>query len=294
MHLVCKHEDDLLSRVFRLKHGSTVMAEYSRLGLNDIVRADDPPTPGVELTCIKQGAESDGDAGDKYTGLDRFGRCVDQRWIKTSDGTHKERVQYGYDRVNNRTWRQNVVAGTGQDEFYTYDTLYQLKTLQRGTLTGTPPTGISGTPSWEEQFNYDPTGNWNGVSTGYKTLASGSTTLDQNRTHNKANEVTDITETVGTSWPTPTQDAVGNVTVMPQPGSLASSYDAKYDAWNRLVEVKITAGAVQGTYAYDGLNRRVSKTVSGTTRHFYFSKDWQILEERVGETGEIELAQKGR
>ncbi len=28
----------------------------------------------------------------------------------------------------------------------TYDTLYQLKTLDRGTLTGTPPNGITVTP----------------------------------------------------------------------------------------------------------------------------------------------------
>ncbi len=97
----------------------------------------------------------------------------------------------------------------------------------------------------------------------------------------RANEITDITESVGTSWPTPTHDAVGNMTLMPQPGSLGNSYDGKYDAWNRLVEVKVTGGSVVGSYAYDGLNRRVSKTVSSSTRHFYYSKDWQILEERV-------------
>jgi RHS repeat-associated protein len=35
------------------------------------------------------------------------------------------------------------------------------------------------------------------------------------------------------------------------------------------------------TYAYDGLNRRVTKTTS-STRHYYYSEPWQILEERVG------------
>ena len=35
----------------------------------------------MDLTYVKQGSESDGDAGDKYTGLDRFGRVADQRWI---------------------------------------------------------------------------------------------------------------------------------------------------------------------------------------------------------------------
>jgi ATP-dependent helicase/DNAse subunit B len=66
-------------------------------------------------------------------------------------------------RASNRQWRQNTVAATLQDEFYTYDGLYQVKVLQRGTLTGTPPTGISGTPTWEEDWNYDPLGNWKGA-----------------------------------------------------------------------------------------------------------------------------------
>ena len=74
-------------------------------------------------------------------------RCINQRWRKTSDNADKERVKYGFDRASNRQWRQNTVAGTGQDEYYTYDGLYQVSTLDRGTLTGTPPSGISGTPS---------------------------------------------------------------------------------------------------------------------------------------------------
>jgi RHS repeat-associated protein len=35
-------------------------------------------------------------------------------------------------------------------------------------------------------------------------------------------------------------------------------------------------------YAYDGRNYRITRTVSGTTRHFYYTKRWQIIEERVG------------
>jgi len=34
-------------------------------------------------------------------------------------------------------------------------------------------------------------------------------------------------------------------------------------------------------YAYDGLNRRTIKTVSGVVRNFYYSSRWQVLEERV-------------
>ena len=44
------------------------------------------PQPGVDLTYVKLSGESAGDAGDQYTGLDRFGRVVDQRWIGRRQG----------------------------------------------------------------------------------------------------------------------------------------------------------------------------------------------------------------
>ena len=271
--------DDVLNRIKQLKISTTVLVDYSYLGQAVPVIANYSGQPGVELTYYTSGGS--GDAGDQYTGLDRFGRIIDQRWRKTSDSTDRERVKYGYDRASNRQWRQNTVAGTGQDEFYTYDGLEQVKTLDRGTLTGNPPTGTSGTPSWEEDWNYDPTGNWRGSSTAYLTKVSGSTTLNQNRTHNKANEITDITETTGTAWPTPSHDAAGNLTQVPRPLSLGNSFDLKWDAWYRLVEVKNTGGSVVATCGYDGAHRRVTKVTGGNTRHYYYSDRWQVLEERL-------------
>jgi hypothetical protein len=88
----------------------------------------------------------------------------------------------------------------------TYDGLYQVKTLDRGTLNGSK-TGIISTPSWEEDWNYDPTGNWRGTSTAYLTKVNGSTTLNQNRAHNLANEITNMTWTTGADWSTPTHGA---------------------------------------------------------------------------------------
>ena len=57
-------------------------------------------------------------------------------------------------------------------------------------------------------------------------------------------------------------------------------YDLKYDAWNRLVEVKDGASTL-ATYRYDGLNRRVTKQTGSDTRHFYYTNQWQIIEERL-------------
>jgi RHS repeat-associated protein len=166
-----------------------------------------------------------------------------------------------------------------QDEYYTYDGLYQISTLQRGTLNSNN-TGINGTPTWEEDWNYDATGNWHGSSSAYLTKVSGTTTLDQNRTHNEVNEITNITESTGTAWPTPGHDAAGNLTSIPQPLSLGNGYTLTWDAWNRLMTVKAGSTTV-ATYAYDGATRRVSKNDGTNTRNYYYSDQWQVLEERL-------------
>ena len=123
-------------------------------------------------------------------------------------------------------WPMSLTAN--QDEYYTYDGLYQLKRLQRGQLN-TDKTGISGTPTWEEDFTFDPTGNWNN----YLTKVSGTTNLDQDRTHNKANEIL----TIAGSSSLIQQDAAGNISKTPQPSDWSKAYKLTYDAWNRLVKV---------------------------------------------------------
>ena len=75
--------DDLLGRVTSIKQSTTVLVGYSYLGLDRRVKASYSSQPGVDLTYIKQSGESNGDAGDQYTGLDRFGRVVDQRQEKS-------------------------------------------------------------------------------------------------------------------------------------------------------------------------------------------------------------------
>ena len=229
----------------------------------------------MHLTYIQQsGTPPVGDGGDQYTGLDRFGRVVDQRWMKESSGADLERVEYGFDRVSNRVWRDNPVAdalSAKQDEFYTYDGLNQLLTLQRGTLNS-GRTGISGTPAWEEDFTIDPTGNWDN----YVNQVNGTTTLNQPRTHNAANEV----ETISGSGSLMVQNAAGNMSKAPKPTDWSSAFTMTYDAWQRLVKVKSGSSNV-AVYAYDGQNRRVTKTTGTTLRHYYYSSQWQTLEERL-------------
>ena len=165
-----------------------------------------------------------------------------------------------------------------------YDHLNRLTDMQRGTLnsSGWSPTGISGTSSIEQTWSLDPTGNWSG----FVTQAAGTTNLNQTRTNNTVNEITNITESTGPTWVVPAYDAAGNTATMPQVVDPTQSFTAVYDAWNRMVSIS-ASGSTVAQYQYDGRNRTIVKlTYSGgtlsETRHFYFTNNWQDVEERVG------------
>jgi YD repeat-containing protein len=96
------------------------------------------------------------------------------------------------------------------------------------------------------------------------------------------NEIEVIGGTPGWASP-PAYDAAGNMNSFPQPASPSSAYTAVYDAWNRMVSISGTGGTV-ATYQYDGRNRRIVKyiTAISETRHFYWTNNWQDIEERTG------------
>jgi len=110
------------------------------------------------------------------------------------------------------------------------------------------------------------------------------TDLDQDRAHNRANELNSFATSTGTDWVDPAHDRAGNMTTIPQPKDLANGFAATYDAWNRLVEVKNQSGTTVTTNEYDGLNRRTVRDEtggSGALRRFYYSSSWQVVEERI-------------
>jgi hypothetical protein len=90
-----------------------------------------------------------------------FGQVIDQRWYDYGASADRERVKYGYDRDSNRTYRENTVAASAQDQLYGYDYLNRLTTYDRGDLNGTYD-GMTGTIAKEEDYTLDPTGNWSG------------------------------------------------------------------------------------------------------------------------------------
>jgi RHS repeat-associated protein len=219
-----------------------------------------------------------------YAGFDRFDRVVDQLWYDYGASADRDRFTYGYDRASSRLYRENTVA-SAKDEYYTYDDVNRLATFDRGDLDA-GKTAISGTPVKEEDWALDMTGNW----TDFLQKTSGTTDLNQDRAHNPVNEITGITETVGTAWVDPVHDQAGNMTTMPKPSSLNTALTCTWDAWNRLVEVKQGA-VVMGHYEYDALGRRVKSHVDSQSPgspngvdayvHYFYNSGWQELESRV-------------
>jgi YD repeat-containing protein len=254
--------------------GDTI-AEYAYLGIGRIVQ-EDYPEPEVRLDY------DSGTPGD-YAGFDRFGRVIDHRWYANAD---RDRYTYGYDRASNRLYRENTLT-LGRDEFYGYDLVNRFVEFACGNLNN-PKSAIENRKSAEDWL-LDMTGNW----PGYVQKTSGSTDLDQGRTHNPVNEIIAITAVTGTDCADTMHDRAGNMTTIPKPANLADGLTAIYDAWNRLVEVK-DGQTVMARYEYDGLNRRITSHIDSgapsnpsgidTYLHCYHNSAWQILETRQTDT----------
>jgi len=184
-----------------------------------------------------------GTATGNPNGWDDLGRIDDQRW-QSDASVIKDRYQYGYDRTSNRTFRDNL-TGTGKDHFYGYSGLDQVTTSKQGDLNS-GRTEITGTPGFQEAWTLESHGNWRGLTQ----TTSGTPTLNQSRTHTKANEVTMIGATVGANWGDGVVDRNGFMTRVPKPGNEAQLWELTSDAWLRVVmEIrfvfpKTTAGCI--------------------------------------------------
>jgi RHS repeat-associated protein len=236
--------DDRISRVSSLLDTSATLESYAYLGLGTVVTRSHPQSGvNVNQTYIIAGGNSDG--GDQYTGLDRFGRVIEQRWINATTSTVTDDFLYTYDRNDNRLTRNNGLNSSFNEQ-YGYDNLNQLTSGSRG----------SHTQSW----GLDAVGNWS-------SFTSDSST--QTRNHNVQNEITSISGAT-----TPTYDNNGNTTT----DQTGNTYT--YDAWNRLV--KAVSGTNSVAYTVDAGNRRITTALNGgTVTDFYYSSAWRVLEEQV-------------
>jgi len=130
--------------------------------------------------------------------LGRFGRIDDSDWYDYGSSADVDRIKYGYGRSGNRLWRENVVArsqGKYFDEKYLYDAIHRLQNMERGELN-TGHTAISN-KQFAQDWLLDETGNWEDFK--QDDNGNGTWDLNQSRTSNDVNEITNITETAGAS-----------------------------------------------------------------------------------------------
>jgi RHS repeat-associated protein len=193
--------------------------------------------------------------------------------------------------MSNRLSRRDLVAesfSAGLDELYKYDLINRLNDLNRGTLNSTATAINPASGTFNQCWSLDTTGNWSGLRE--DNTGDGIWDLIQSRTANPVNEITGITNTVGSTWVQPAYDTAGNMTTVPQPADPTSAFTCTYDAWNRLVKaVDASTGNTVAHYSYDGAKRRTIKVtytagVLSETRHFIYTDPsrWQVVEERVG------------
>lgn len=218
--------NETISRLSSLSDTSATLESYLYLGLNTVVERAHPQ-PNVNLIYIAQDSQGNGDAGDQYVGLDRFGRVVDQHWYNPGTQTSTDRFQYGYDRDSNRLYRDNLVNSAFGELYHAsgqgngYDNLNQLTGFARGVLSASQSGGVLGTvanPSHTQSWTYDALGNWTNFTNDSST---------QTRTANQQNEITSI---LGLT--TPAYDANGNMTTDQTGKTLV------YDGWNRSMAYK--------------------------------------------------------
>jgi len=295
---------------------SQKFAEYTYLGAGAVVEVK---YPAVQVSSnplvLTYGT------GGMYGGLDRFGRVVDQRWKIATANTVKDQFKYAYDLASNRISRQvgpdMASPPTGLDEYYLYDELQRLMKVNRGNLSsGTITDANAGfsqawaawdTDHWASSL--DALGNWPLFKQDDNGGGSGDSgwELSQTRLHNKVNEIDNNNNHAdapsgsisGGSWVLPVQDAAGNMTAGPKPGTEGTRHWYIWDGWNRLVAVwqddgdgtkEITGedpdDTLVATYRYDGQNRRIRKLLGtdpddpDTAYDYYYNETWQMLEVR--------------
>src|SRR5665213_2250305 len=273
--------DSSISRVSALADdsgsGSGTLASYLYLGAATIVQQTN--ANNTALTAIQQTGDTlaSSDGGDRYTGLDRFGRNIDQNYINTTTGVSTDRFQYGYDPDSNVLYKSNLVSSANSELYHIngstngYDNLNRLPAFSRGTLNSTHDTITAASRS--QTWSLDALGNW----TSNTDSASGTQTRSANAQDQQSAISGNIVDNTTTAAVLPTYDNNGNTTKDER------GYTFTYDAWNRILTVKNASGVLITTYAYDALGNRISITENGVITDLYYNGQ-QVIEERQSGT----------
>ncbi len=257
------------------------IVDYAYMGAGTVVKQADGN--GVALSYLQQPGDTQAItsgsqyAGDNVTGLDRFGRVIDQNWIGSTSSPQAtpvstDRFQYGYDANSNVLYKNNLVDQNFSELYHAngsvngYDPLNRLTSFTRGVLSnsvsGGPPDSVSfpaALAGHSQIWSLDALGNWSSSTTDGTTMS---------RANNSKNQI----HTAGGS--TLAYDANGN-TLTDETGQHYT-----YDAWNHIVSATNAAGTPIAAYTYDAAGHRITESANVTTTDLYLSNRWQVLEER--------------
>lgn len=234
------------------------------------------PEPNLRHSWKMQPSEAVEDAGDQYTGYDRFGRVKRSRWFH--EGSSLEPLvdlTWNYDRSSNKMQRLDLLAPSlaRQDQAAEYDLQSRVTSWARGHYNASAQSLIN--DGEKEEFTYDRLGNW----TNYKVYREAVLDIDQNRVHNEANQIVEVD---GKSSKLDYDDN-GNMTKFPSDRDLDGNVRKLiWDAWNRLRRVRNSNDVIVDWYGYDGLGRRkwhVYDNNSVYHRHYFYDDQGQIIEE---------------
>ncbi len=259
----------------------TVLEGYTYLGSNTIVQESHPET-GIDLTYIAQSGDTSAPpsyaatGGDRYKGLDQFGRVDDQFYVNPSSVTSPtDRFQYSFDQNSNVLYKNVVEMGTTAATFSqlyhssggldsaAFDGQNRLTNFEQGTLSHTNSSNGSvldtvASSTKTQALTIDSLGNW-----GTSTVTGGGTS--QTRTANAQNQIT----ISGSA--TPTYDNNGNITK----DDTSNTYT--YTAWNQMATS--AANGQQFIYLPNGPQATVSIRAGSTVSYSYYSTSWQDLED---------------
>jgi len=210
------------------------------------------------------------------------------------------------------------------DEIYAYDGLHRLIDFRRGWLNDTHDDLTQMT--FRQTWTLDATGNWSEFRE--DSDGDGTWDLEQQRSCNPVNEITQITTTTGPTWATPAYDRAGNMTLIPKPADPTQTFTATYDPWNRLIKlVDTTTDCLIAEYHYDPTARCAAEVryegdawAQETRQNYYTAASaffglpsglraaglpiyvysqrprgagsWRVLEERVGDGPNTEAVER--
>ena len=265
-------------RIEWIKVDGVKVAEYEYNGVQHLVRTD---LPEIDVFHTLAGTTS-----GSYDKLDRFNRIIEDRWTKDlATDVHFYNVDIAYNRVGNITSVDDQVykdsSSNGVFDYeYTHDDLNRITQAERGNWNGSSISVHEENEAW----TLYQTGNWNN----HRLDLNGDTDyldtdeLDDDRTYNKANELTaqDIDDD-GTNDFTLTYDEAGNL------ADDGENYEYVYDAFGRLAEVtnRSTSSAVT-QYKYNGLGWRIyainDSDADGsmgdeTPEHLAYDEQWRLI-----------------